>query len=210
MGQVHNELHVASLQLGIRRAVGGDMEVEIERVGETLTPVLDLWTQPDWFFLRNVRRFAISVPLAANVAGIARFQISVPATARVITVIEELSVIENTAATEYAITDTGAFIAGGLAPCSALDSRWQIAPGGGSRPTQTLQTVDNTAAAQSGIIVDRISVPTNTYGLSFRAGVPFTLSPGNYIQVQSNTVNHQCRFQVRGYERTAFPGELSA
>lgn len=211
MGSIHNELRSSALQQAIRDAVGGNMEVDIERVGETLTPVLDIWTLPEWFQLRACKRFAIgNVPLAANPAGIARFQLSLPAECGMISVIEEISLIEQTAAgtTAYVLTDSGAFIASGLAPLSALDSRWPIAGGGGSRPTVTQQTVDNTAAAVSGIIIDEIEAQLGTSPARFFAGVPFVLTPGSWIQVQSSTVNHQARFQARGYERTAFPGEL--
>lgn len=209
MGNVHNELRASALQQAIRDAVGGNMEVEIERIGETITPVLDIWTLPEWFQLRSCKRFAIGgVPLAANVAGIARFQVSNPAGSGVITVIEELSVMEQTATAAYIVTDSGAFIAGGLAPLSALDTRYAIAAGGGSRPTVTLQTVDNTAAANSGIFVDENEAITGGAPARFLTCVPFVLTPGNWIQIQSTSVNHQARFQCRGYERLAFPGEL--
>lgn len=208
MGSIHNELRSAVLQQAIRDAVGGGMEVEIERIGETITPILDLWSQPEWFQLRGVRRWSTSVVLAANVAGISRFQLRVPAGTGVIAVVEELNIIEATAATNYSLTDTGALIAAGEAPCTALDSRWQIAAGGGSRPTVILQTVDNTAAGLSGILLDTIAVPLGSGNPSFKAGLPFVLTPGNYIQIQSTNVNHACRFQARGYERLAFPGEL--
>lgn len=190
------------------------MDVEIERIGETLTPVLDIWSQPEWFQLRSVKRFSISVPLAANVAGIARFQLFNPNTplggTPVIVVIDYLSLIEFTGGpTMFSVTDTGAFIAGGLAPLSALDTRYPFNGGGTARPSVTLQTVDNTAAAASGVILDSIEVTTTSATPNkFEASLPFVLTPSNYIQVQSSTVNHQCRFIARGYERTAFAGEL--
>lgn len=210
MGSIHNELRSSALQQAIRDAVGGSMEVEIERIGETLTPVLDIWSQPEWVQLRGVRPFAIGgVVLAANVAGIARFQISNPAGSQVIAVIERVSVVEFTGPgpTGYVLTDSGAFIAGGLAPLSATDTRYPIAAGGGSRPTITQQTVDNAAGANSGIFLDHIVAATNVV-TPFGTALPFVLTPGNWLQVQSQTVNHGSRFQCRGYERLAFPGEL--
>lgn len=211
MASIFNELRRAGeLQSALKSAVGmTDQEPGLIRADESLHSVIDLWSRPEWFFLRREKLFSIRATLAANVAGIARFQISNPVNSGIITVVTELQVIEQTALASYILTDSGAFIAGGLAPLSARDSRWDIAAGGGSRPTVTLQTVDNTAAAASGIIIDSIIAQLNQSPSRFSCGLPFVLTPGVWLQVQSGTVNHQATFIASGYERNAFPGELS-
>lgn len=185
------------------------MSVEIERLGETVTPVIDVWNRPEWAFLRQERLVAIGmVPLAANVAGISRFQISNPAGSGVIVVITAMAVLEQTATATYFLTDSGAFIAGGLAPLSTADLRWPLMASGVARATVALQTVDNTAGAASGIILDGTTATLNVITPSFQTVLPVILPPGTWIQAQSSTVNHAARFSVRGYERLAFRGEF--
>lgn len=55
MGHVHNALDRATeLVRGFRRAVGlTGPEGGVERFGETLTPVMDIWSQPIWATLRG-------------------------------------------------------------------------------------------------------------------------------------------------------------
>lgn len=210
MAATFNEMRRAgTIQAALKNALGmTDQEPGLIRVSESLVAVKDLWSRPEWAFLRQEKLFAIRATVAANVAGISRFQLSNPAGSNIIAVIDELDVTEQTALASYILTDNGAFIAGGLAPLSARDTRWDIAVGGGSRPTNTLQTVDNAAAATSGIVLDSIVVPLNNPPARFFCGVPFILTPGQWIQVQSGTVNHQATFTARGYERVAFPGEI--
>lgn len=209
MGSLHNELRRAvNIQRAIRNFLGIEEETGLERLNESLTAVLDIFERPEIQFLRQVKLWAIGgVPLAPNAAGIARFQLSNPANSGGISVVLGLGVIEQTAGVVFDIlTDTGAFIAGGLAPMSARDTRWPIAAGGGSRPTFTLQTVDNTAAANSGIFLDEIATPVNDQ--RFFSVLPFVLHPGNYIQSQSSSLNHQKRYQAWGFEYIAQDGEL--
>lgn len=55
MGHVHNSLDRATdLTRGIRRAVGMvGPDGGVERLGETLTPIMDVWSRPEWNALRG-------------------------------------------------------------------------------------------------------------------------------------------------------------
>lgn len=56
---LHNALRRAGGLLdGIRRMVGGDLEVNIERMGETVTPILNPWGLPEWAALRGEALFS--------------------------------------------------------------------------------------------------------------------------------------------------------
>lgn len=55
MGQLHNELRDAtSLLRGFRRLFGGtDPGLGVERLSETLVPIVDIWDRPEFAFLRD-------------------------------------------------------------------------------------------------------------------------------------------------------------
>jgi hypothetical protein len=50
MARGHNELHGAgAIQRALVESVGSaGYDVAVERLGETLTPIIDLWSQPEW------------------------------------------------------------------------------------------------------------------------------------------------------------------
>lgn len=52
MGQIFNELTKSALGAALLNALGLK-EGKLERFGETLTPIIDLWGQPEWQLLRG-------------------------------------------------------------------------------------------------------------------------------------------------------------
>jgi len=52
---VHNALHrCTDLLQGFKRSLGMDTDADaVERLGETLTPVMDLWSRPEWALPRR-------------------------------------------------------------------------------------------------------------------------------------------------------------
>lgn len=77
MGLIHNELRKGTLSRALKSILGDDQgEGGIERYGETLTPVIDLWspTQSEWALPRSERRFGVRgttpVPPAAQFAAL--------------------------------------------------------------------------------------------------------------------------------------------
>lgn len=72
----HNAIKYAGLlqrAAGIAAGMAGE-EAGLERLGETLSPNIDLWSQPEWAFLRGERLGAVrrNVPLvAAQIAAVA-------------------------------------------------------------------------------------------------------------------------------------------
>lgn len=68
---LHNELHrTTDLQSAYRAALGEDNAEfsGIERAGETLTPIIDLWSLPEWSYLRREYRFWMQQTAAAVAA----------------------------------------------------------------------------------------------------------------------------------------------
>jgi len=52
VGQQHNELRRGPWSNALANALGDTRGGGLERYGETMTPVIDLWRQPEWSFLR--------------------------------------------------------------------------------------------------------------------------------------------------------------
>lgn len=71
MGQQHNELHGAgTIQRAVVEAVGGaGHELGLERLGETLQPIIDIWSRPEWSILRQEHLGLGETEVAAGGAG---------------------------------------------------------------------------------------------------------------------------------------------
>jgi hypothetical protein len=69
MGSVHNELSRGELSRALKNSVGATRGGGIERYGETLQPVIDLWRQPEHRFLRSEHTYSRGTSVAAGAAG---------------------------------------------------------------------------------------------------------------------------------------------
>ncbi len=70
MGAVHNELPASTLGKAIRAVLGvKEGDKTIERFGETLTPIIDLWGRPDFAKVREERLCAGFAAQSAGGAG---------------------------------------------------------------------------------------------------------------------------------------------
>lgn len=71
---IHNGLHTnAQLLAAFRKAIGelDPSFTGVERFGETLTPVMDLWSLPEWALLRGEILYARApIPVPAGGAGV--------------------------------------------------------------------------------------------------------------------------------------------
>lgn len=69
MGQLHNELRRTPLSRALKNLLGDSKgEGGIERYGETLQPVVDLWSMTEWLFLRQEALLGDSRQVAAGAA----------------------------------------------------------------------------------------------------------------------------------------------
>lgn len=70
MGQGHNELRRGEFSRAIKALVGdSDSESGLERFGETLQPIIDLWNLPEMHLLRGERLFGCVATTAVAPAG---------------------------------------------------------------------------------------------------------------------------------------------
>jgi hypothetical protein len=206
VGTLHNELRRAGqFQRGFLLALGiTDSDSGVERLGETLTPIIDLWSRPEWHFVRDERITGftlVSIAVAAEFTGQA---IVNPAGSNRLVVVElaayraelafdvALQVVTEAQAT---VTYT---VANSLRP---LDTRWPGVSG-----VITLRDGSDAAATLGGTNID-FTFPPSTLGRQF-VNLPVVLSPGFGLAMIGQTVNTAFRGIWRIRDRLALPGEL--
>lgn len=208
MGQLHNELRRGKLSDALTRAVGASKGAPgIERFGETLTPVIDLWriTEPSWAWLRRealVARFATAAAVAGEFSAVALVN---PVGSGLIVQVERAwahGSIQTFAIGQFTAAGVTATLASG-GPGVLRDRRnpaanfvGVITIFSGSDPGALTQTTEVHASASA------------TERQDFDATCPCVIAPGHALVVQGQTVNLQVVAGFGWRERAALPGEL--
>lgn len=200
MGSLHNELHrFTDVQSAYARAVG---EIApgfsgIERAGETLTPTMNLWDQPEWAYLRRERLQYGRATQGAVAGELSHVGIRVPA-GQMLVVIESVDV-------GLAATGTLSFSTG-----SAVLTGGETASSGAQRDrriigTSRAQMVRGSQAALSGAAVHFVRLLADTM---YRYPFAIVLEPGTTFWVVHDTANLGLTVSFTWRERSALPGEL--
>lgn len=211
-GAVHNQLPTSNpVSQALCRAVGDDVGTEgIERYGETLSPVIDLWHQPEWALLRGDYLVAAHLnagPVAGEYSNVALVN---PAGSGMLAVVEEVTVYCANACLFILSRATEAVIAGTLAvqnPGYVRDSRSAtpsfVATGG---PVM-YQGTDAAAPFAGQLWLTEESCAAASHA-RFGAGLPVILSPGHGLIVEAETLNIAIRANFTWRQRKALRGEL--
>lgn len=97
MASVHNELQRGTLSAAVTRALGSMRGGGgLERFGETLQPVMDIWSLPEWAYLRT-ETLGAGTRVAAVGANNGAIALGNPLTSRSLVVIEAVRVLPVTA-----------------------------------------------------------------------------------------------------------------
>lgn len=206
---IHNAIkYGTSLLRGYSRATGlGEDEEGTVRLGETLTPVLDFWSQPEWAFSRGEIPGVTRVVKNAVAGEFGIIGLLVPAASRRrIVVVELVKIASIVAGTCFLEVCTEAQI-------NALTAAAQTV--GSTRDTRAgfdtaSQTISGSAVAQTagGRQLDVALSTAGGPGGLYDAAVPFVLSPGFALAAVGRAANEQIIVTFRYREREAFPGEL--
>lgn len=189
--------------------VGGDEDTALERLGETLTPILNPWGLPEWAKLRGEQLYSVRSFQAAVAAEFSGIALHNPAGSNTIIVVDAVAAGAGTTMTvlleimlDSAISATYTVNAN---PASLRDRRFRTSF---SAVAQVRQGSDatNTFGAQ----LDTTTAPTLPSAGSpsdFRA-LPVILQPGEALAVIGQTVNLSLVTVFVWRERAALPGEL--
>lgn len=206
-GGVHNALSRGLLPSALSRALG-DAEAEsgLERYGETLTPTLNLWQQPEWAYLRSEALWGWENSPAGVAGEMSGAAIVNPTGSGNLIVVENITAYASGAVIAFLLQYTleATIVATfGLSAAPVLkDTRWagkvlgraQFYMGSDPAPLATRNIELIVAAAN---VTER-----------FNSGLPFVLGPGYGLIVQGSAVNTGFVVSFGYRERKAFPGEL--
>lgn len=209
MAQTHNEIRKGWLSEAVNRALGRTREGGIERISETLDPVLNLWGMPEWAYLRGELLWSGQVTQVAVAGEQSMLALTNPANSNLIVVIESILLagsVQNVRITPTVLrTDIEATLALALVP-QARDNRWWQSPIVVGKQARTQFWTGSNAGSLGGIGTEKIGIVAGTFTLA--ATPPYILRPGTSLLIEGVTVNLGVDFTVSGRERTAYPGEL--
>lgn len=203
----HNAIRFATpLLRALARFAGlAEDEAGVSRLGETLTPVIDIWDQPDAAFLREVRLMSNG---AQNdvINGVLRSGVGLanPAGSGVIATIHAIRMSAAGASIGVVRTTTVAEITADLPTVQAAgavrDRRWVSERG-------VLQVRLGTAtAAPQGIQLDEVRWAAGVFG--YAECVPVILPPGFGVTAFHSLISTAIAVGMYWSERQLLPGEL--
>ena len=186
--------------LGFTKSDGG-----IERFGETLMPVLDLWERPEFAFLRQEKLCVQQATVGAVVGELGAYALVNSAGSNSIVVVEaagfqsaviasfgRLSRVTETAARATLGTSVG--------HGTGRDSRDLTLPG-------MAEGISGTDPAGIGALMELHGQDVANTGFFFQTP-PYIIAPGQALVIQDGTANEAFTGFFKWYERAAFRGEL--
>jgi len=205
MGLIHNELRRAgNIQSALQNALGMK-EGGLERAGETMTPIMNLWELPEWQVLRNETPGAARVSQAAVPAEFSIVALVNPAVNANMIVVVEQAGFQGTGGNgghlEMALESQAVATLGAGAATVSRDRRVP------SICRTTTRTGSDPAATLGGQPIDTVLPIAAGCKINFDA-LPVILIPGQALAIIIATVNVGGIFMFKFRERVALPGEL--
>lgn len=197
MPHVHNGLHHnTQLLTAAARAMGevsGAQDFSgIERFGETLTPIVNLWDLPEWALLRGEVLYTRRIDVAAVAAQFGVVEL-VMATGRnnIATVLG----LHNLSAIDLDMNmDNGAALTAAFGNGVANDGRFP--------PGEMSQLAIHAGTRVAGVALSQWVTSTLT-----RCDIPWVLTPGDRLFIAGSVVNTAIRLNVFFTERQLLPTE---
>lgn len=204
---VHNQLNRDVWTKAIKAALGhSKSEGGIERFGETLTPIIDLWEMPEWAFLRNDQPWSTFLFQTLIAAEFSTVGVSVPAASNFVLVVEKIRA-RSSAASIFLQMPLRSTIAATLTQQTnafARDNRFVAQ--GQAAPTGPVETWAGSDAAPLNSNMDEVIASATTY--QDFLSPPWIVRPGTGLVVQGATVNVAVGAIFVGRVHQGFPGEL--
>lgn len=212
MGQQHNELRNGVFSRALTKAVGDTRHGGVERYGETLQPVIDLWSRPEFEKLRGEHLVAFRTFQSAVALEFGGIALTNPIGSGAILTIEAVHFRTDTATGASALLETG--------PTTLISGTYLISAVPGARRDRRFEP--GAFGLPGAAVLLQGSDLTNTFGIQHEQNAnqganvpatefmtpPFVIKPGDGIWVIEQTVNQTLHVTWKYRERTAFPGEL--
>lgn len=209
MGLLHNELRRSKLSEALTHAVGASKgSVGIERFGETLTPIIDLWSLPEWAALRQERLGVIRASQAAVAVNFGFVCLVNPIVSGRLVTCEAITVATTVSGSIPLELATEAQVTAGLAAAAQTVGSTRDRRLGLQTATQTISGI-NVAQTLGGTVVEVATSTAGGAGGPFTVALPIVLPPGQAIVIAGRVVNELIQVNFRWRERQALPGELN-
>lgn len=197
---IHNELGQMPELLRAYVVSAGLKENEegVARLGETLTPVMDIWSRPEWALLRGETPWAARTFVAAGGAGNnAGAAICNPANSGIVIVVEAAVANAGAAAQQLSINlYTDAAVLAVLGTNFAASTR--------DRRRQSFAQTICRSGTPAGVLAGGTSLEVRTHAASEQVqliSLPVMLYANMALAVFNNTANAALDASWRGYER---------
>jgi hypothetical protein len=201
MGQLHNELRRTALSRALKAALG-DTRADggLERYGETLQPVMDLWALPEWAHERKEILGADARLQGAVAAQFGAYGVGIPPAGEVICVVDAMKVMSGVATLFTVERLTHAALAAAVATLAfsivTRDRRNGDFVAG-------VELFSGTSATPTlGAAIENIRVVANDEHTTTTA-TPYVVVPGQAIVVIGQTANQaqNCSLKLRARQR---------
>lgn len=213
MAQTHNALSRGPFGRALKDALGDSKaEGALERYGETMQPIINLWGLPEWAFLRGETLWACSIVRAADAANVSIVGVMLPVASKFILMVDRISGRNSVAAGNLILSmldrPTIAALAGFALgnPPFFRDQRAHSVVGAQFAPLETFSAASGAVAVNG--TMENISYPTSD-NREFVAP-PLIVRPGGGVLVQSAAINQQIVVSFVGRIRNALPTELKS
>jgi len=205
---IHNALSRAgAIQSGLRAAVGmKEAEDGVERLGETLTPVIDLWSREEWAVLRNSRLCGLHVVQAAVAVQFSMAALRNPVDSNRLLIVQRIGFdagADMTCFLEMATVAEVDATLGTLTTGSVRDRRRSSSFFSVARVATGSDLLNSVNAGA--FVIDRMATTTDHF---FRIALPVILPPGQAVNIVGTTVNTALVAIFAWEERALLPGEL--
>lgn len=205
---IHNAIKYGSdLLRGYSRAIGlAEDEEGAVRLGETITPIIDVWSRPEWAALRFEILWAVFLTTTGIAAEKAMVAIINPTGSKLIVVVDAAVARLSVSGAAYANVLTQAAIAAKQDTTGSGQVRDR-------RPSTATRIVTSMGSA-AGAIVSAVSCMEEIRHIDGNEPMtplnclPVILSPGFGFVIEANTDATSIGANFRGSSRPALPGEL--
>lgn len=206
MSSIHNALQRGIINDALKRATGLTKSGSaIERMGETLTPIIDLWSRPEWSVLNGEGLMGANIVQPVVAGQLSFICLGNPTGSGMIVVVTRISARDQTLTDDFIIGIAGDPPAGVVAsaPWVSRDRRFR---GGNTFGRAQIRRGSNVASI--GFQINertRLLTTQHTELIS----PPYTLRPGDCVVIEDTVAAEVFDANFEGYERQAYPGELT-
>lgn len=208
MAPIHNLLHRGNWNDAIKRALGvTKSEGGLERFGETLDPIINLWGMPEWAWLRDETLWAHANTQVAVAAEFGFVAVSIPVGSGWLLTIDGVSA-RAAGTVQLGLNARSVIAATGTQNTNAVnrDARYSSSLIG-----QKITPVETWSGTDPGGVTGQVSEMVQPTATDFRTfgSPPWIVKPGSALVVQETSVgNIAVSVCLWGRVRKALPGEL--